>query len=202
LYYSYVKVNITFARFVVDILSMLLLLNAYTEHNANTSPAPWANRFLSTEKEQRFGDKSETDLFLKNQKLLIHFCMKKREDVTYMFFGNSKTKQIGWPVGKLDAIWSSSVRFFKQLSQGGVMSSYHNYVATYSGKKRQEAMWIHHFVILQLFHVKFRKLEDITFLHDNHSLLVCNFEDHEVQEFTDMYQYKPEFQYLWLGQRI
>ena len=68
------------------------------------------------------------------------------------------------------------------------MSSYHNYVATYSGKKRQEAMWIHHFVILQLFHVKFRKLEDITFLHDNHSLLVCNIEDHEVQESTDMYK--------------
>ena len=95
MYNSYVKVNITFARFVVDILSMLLLLNAYTEHNANTSPAPWANRFLSTEKEQRFGDKSEADWFIENQKLLIHFCMKQREDVTYIYFGLQTINKLG-----------------------------------------------------------------------------------------------------------
>jgi len=36
-----VKVNIRFAQFVIDYLSMVLLFDAYTEHNANTSRAPW-----------------------------------------------------------------------------------------------------------------------------------------------------------------
>ncbi len=79
---SSVKVNIMFAHFVVYFLSMLLLLDAYTEHNANSSPAPWGGKFLSTEKEVRFGNKSESDLFQENQKILVHFCMKQREDIS------------------------------------------------------------------------------------------------------------------------
>jgi hypothetical protein len=53
-----VKVNITFAQFVIDYLPMVLLFDVYTEHNANTSPAPWGGKYLSTEKEVRFGNKS------------------------------------------------------------------------------------------------------------------------------------------------
>jgi hypothetical protein len=60
---SSVKVDITFAQFVIDYLSMVLFFDAYTEHNATTSPAPWGGKFLSTEKEVRFGNKSESDMF-------------------------------------------------------------------------------------------------------------------------------------------
>jgi hypothetical protein len=70
---SSVKVKITFAHFVIDFLPMLLLFDAYTEHNANSSPALWKGKFLSTEKEVRFGNKSESDLFQENQKILILF---------------------------------------------------------------------------------------------------------------------------------
>jgi hypothetical protein len=72
----YVKVNITFAQFVIDYLSMVLLFDAYTEHNSNTPPAPWVGKFFSTEKEVRFENKSESDLFQENQKIPIHFCVK------------------------------------------------------------------------------------------------------------------------------
>jgi hypothetical protein len=62
-------VNITFAQFVIDFLSMVLLFDAYTEHNANSSPAPWEGKYLSLEKEVWFGNKSESDLFQENQKI-------------------------------------------------------------------------------------------------------------------------------------
>jgi hypothetical protein len=35
-----VEVNIMFAQFVIGYLSMVLLSDAYTDHNANTSPSP------------------------------------------------------------------------------------------------------------------------------------------------------------------
>jgi hypothetical protein len=41
---SFGKVNANFAHFVIDFLSLLLLFDAYTDHNANASPAPWAGR--------------------------------------------------------------------------------------------------------------------------------------------------------------
>jgi hypothetical protein len=85
-YYSSVKVNIRFAHFVVDCLFILLLFDACTEHNANSAPAPWGGKFLSTEKEVRFGNKSESNLFLENQKILIHFCMKQCEDMMWKYF--------------------------------------------------------------------------------------------------------------------
>jgi hypothetical protein len=46
---SFEKVNANFARFVIDFLSMLLLFDAYTDHNVNASPAPWAGRIFFNE---------------------------------------------------------------------------------------------------------------------------------------------------------
>jgi hypothetical protein len=66
---------------------MVLLYDAYTEHNAKTSPAPWGGKYLSTDKEVRFGNKSESDMFQENQKILIHFCMKQHADISWKLFG-------------------------------------------------------------------------------------------------------------------
>jgi hypothetical protein len=74
-------VNITFGQFVIDYLSMVLLFDAYTDHNTNSSPTPCQGKYLSTEKEVKFGNKSKSDLFQENQKILIHFCMTQREDI-------------------------------------------------------------------------------------------------------------------------
>jgi hypothetical protein len=61
-------VNITFAQFVIDYLYMVLLFDAYTYQNANYSPAPWGGKYLSTDKEVKFENKSESDMFQENQK--------------------------------------------------------------------------------------------------------------------------------------
>jgi hypothetical protein len=67
-------------------------------------------------------------------------------------------------MSNLDSLWGSSVRYFCQL-KAGVSSSYKDYQATYKGEKCKELMWIPHFVILQLFHPKFRMEKDIHFEH-------------------------------------
>ncbi len=101
--------NVTFAQFMIDYLSMVLLFDAYTDHNANSSPAPWGAKYLSTDKEVKFGNKSESDIFQESQKNLIHFCMNQPEDIARKFFGNKTRNQIGWPCKKIDAIWTLSV---------------------------------------------------------------------------------------------
>ena len=53
---------------MIDYLSMVLLFDAYTDHNANTSPSLWGAKYLSTDKEVKFGNKSESDMFQENQK--------------------------------------------------------------------------------------------------------------------------------------
>ncbi len=101
--------KITFAQFVIDYLSMVLLLDAYTYHNTNSSPATRGGKYLSTDKEVKFGNKSESDMFQENQKKLIHFCMNQHKDIAWNFFGNKTSNQIGWPCKKIDGIWTSSV---------------------------------------------------------------------------------------------
>jgi hypothetical protein len=75
-----------FAQFVTDYLSMVLLLDAYTDHNAQASPAPapWRGKYQSTDKEVMFGNKSESDMFQENQIILIHVCMNQRPDISWI----------------------------------------------------------------------------------------------------------------------
>jgi hypothetical protein len=181
---------------------MVLLFDAYTDHNANSSPAPWGGKYLSTNKEVKFGNKSESNKFQENQRNLIYFCMNQREDIAWKFFCNKKSNQIGWPCKKIDGIWTSSVWYAKQFTDGGIISSHQNYVDGYSGEKRKEAMWIHHFVMLQLFHPRYKTDEKIHYVHDNHSLFVHHFNHDEYQEHTNLYIDMPRFEYLWLGERI
>jgi hypothetical protein len=84
-----------FAQFVTDHLLMMLLFDAYTDHNASSSPAPWGSKYLSTDKEVKFGNKSESDMFQDNQKNLIHFCMNQHEDIAWKIFGIKTSNQIG-----------------------------------------------------------------------------------------------------------
>jgi hypothetical protein len=108
--------------------------------------------------------------------------MNQREDIAWNYFGNKTRNQIGWLCKKIDGIWSSSVQYVKQFTDGDIILSHQNYVDSYSGAKCKEAMWIHHFVILQLLHPKYKKIQQIHFVHDNHSLFVCHFNHGEDQE--------------------
>jgi hypothetical protein len=181
---------------------MVLLFEACTDHNANSSPANWGGKYLSTDKEVKFGNKSESDMFQQNQKNLIHFCVNQHEDIAWNFFGNKTSNQICWPCKKIDGIWISSVRYVKQFADGGIISSHQNYVDSYSGEKRKEAMWIHHFVILQHFHPKYKTIEKIHHVHDNHSLFVHHFNHDEHQENMNLYIDMSKFEYLLLSERI
>jgi hypothetical protein len=124
---------------------MLLLFDAFIYHNAQAAPAPWADRHLSIE---------EPHLFHQNQIVLVKFCLRQNEDQAWKLFGKKEFGTVGWTVSKLDSLWGSSVQYFCQF-KAGVSSSYKDYQATYKGEKCKELMWIHHFVILQLFHPKF-----------------------------------------------
>ena len=147
---------------------------------------------MSTVNQDEFGNKSEHDLFMENQRILIEFCMLQREDISWKLFGNKKLGQIGWAPKVLDTIWTSSVRFVKQFD-GGVCSSHQ------SGDKRNECMWIHHFVILQLFHPKFKLLENVNFLHKNHSKFVRCMNGDDMKKYKSIFHEVPTFNYLWLG---
>jgi hypothetical protein len=87
---------------------MVLLFDAYTDHDAKSSLAPWGHKYLSTDKGVKFGNKSESDMFQENQKTLINFCMNQCEDIAWNFFGNKTSNQLGWLCKKIDGIWTSS----------------------------------------------------------------------------------------------
>jgi hypothetical protein len=65
---SFGKDNTNFARFVINFLSILLLFDAYSDHNTNASPAPWAGRSFSM---------SEREMIQEIQLVLIKFCLKQ-----------------------------------------------------------------------------------------------------------------------------
>ncbi len=104
--------------------------------------------------------------------------------------------QIGWAPGKLDSIWTSSVHFVKQFYDGGVSSSHS------SDEKRNECMWIHHFVIFQLFHPKFRHCDDVNFLHENYSMFVRRFNSDDLKNYKSIFGKHPLFDYLRLGRFV
>ncbi len=85
---------------------MLLLFDAYSNCNANASPAPWAGRNFSM---------SEQEMIQESQLVLIKFCLKQNEVMALKFFGrttnNKKSCQMGWQVEELDNVWTASVRY-------------------------------------------------------------------------------------------
>jgi hypothetical protein len=159
------KVNASFAKFVVDFIAMSLLFDAFIYHNAQAAPALWAGRHLSIE---------EQNLFQQNQIVLVKFCLRLNEDQAWKLFGKKEFGTVGWTVSNLDSLWGSSVRYFCQF-KAGVSSSYKDYQATSKGEKHKELMWIHHFVILQLFHPKFCMEKDICFEHKNSGFFLHQF---------------------------
>jgi hypothetical protein len=183
------KVNASFAKFVADFIAMSLLFDAFIYHNAQAAPAPWAGRHLSIKRQ---------NLFQQNQILLVKFCLLRNEDQAWKLFGKKKFGTVGWTVSNLDSLWGSSVQYFCQF-KAGVSSSCRDYQATYKGEKSKELMWIHHFVILQLFHLKFCMEKDICFEHENSGLFLRQFTFDETQEYMSLFHDSPRYEWLWLG---
>jgi hypothetical protein len=123
-----------------------------------------------------------------NRLVLIKFCLKQNEDMVWKLFGanNKKSRQLGWQVGELDNLRTGSVRNVSKF-KSGITSLYKDYQDTNKGDKRKGSIWIHHFVISQLFHPKILKIESAEFLHDNHSSFVRQFITNKQQEYTNIF---------------
>jgi hypothetical protein len=104
-------------------------------------------------------------------------------------------QEVRW-VGLVRKVMKYGHQVFDMLNSSlmVIISSHQNYVDSESGEKQKEAMWIHHFVILQLFHPKYQKVQNINFVHDNHSLFVRHFYHDEDQEYTNLYEDTPRFE--------
>ncbi len=74
---------------------MLLLFDAFIDHNAQAAPAPWACRKLSIK---------EQNLFQQNQIVSVKFCLRQNEDQSWKLFGTRKFGQLGWSVSDLDSL--------------------------------------------------------------------------------------------------
>ncbi len=186
---SFGRVDASFAKFVLDFLAMSLLFDSFCYYNAQAAPAPWAGRHLSMD---------EQHLFQQNQIVIIKFCLQQNEDVAWKLFGKRELGTVGWNVSNLDSLWGKSVRYVCQL-KAGVCSSYRDYSATYKGEKRKEMMWIHHFVILQLFHPKFCNEKDVCFQHEDSTMFLCKITLEETQQYINLYNDSPRYEWLWLG---
>jgi hypothetical protein len=92
---------------------MVLLFDAYTDHNAQASPAPWGGKYLSADNEVKFGNKSESDMFQENQKVLFLFCMNEHKDIACKCFGNKKEIRL---VGRVRKLMEYGIRVFGMLN--------------------------------------------------------------------------------------
>jgi hypothetical protein len=186
---SFGKVNANFAHFlVIDFLSILLLFDAYTDHNVNASPAPWAGRNFSM---------SEREMIQKNQLVLIMFCLKQHECMAWKSFGTNKHRQLGWQVGECDSLLSASVRCVSKFKSN--IFCVLGLSRHIQGREEEGVNVDSQLLILPFFHPKFLKIDSPAFLHDNHSSFVCQFTTNKLQEYTYIFEEFPNYNWLWLG---
>jgi hypothetical protein len=118
------------------------------------------------------------------------------------YFVNEKTGDVGRGGVDLDRLWSTSNKFYHQF-RACIVSSFKSYKDNYTGEKKEQKLWIHHFVILQLFHPLFRFYpgdgSPISFSDDNHNLFVQRISDRHIQLYIKIYGDTPNFSWIWLG---
>ncbi len=178
------KVDASFAIFVVDFIAMLLLIDAFIYHNAQSAPALWAGRHVSIDKQ---------NLFQQNRTDLVKFCLRQNEDQAWRLFGQRQFGTVDWAVSNLVSLWGSSVQYCHQL-KADFSSTYKDYQATYKGEKCKELMWIHHFGILQLIHPKFCMKKDIRFENKNSGLFLRQYTLDETEEYMNHFHGTPRYE--------
>jgi hypothetical protein len=117
---------------------------------------------------------------------------------------NEKTGDVGTGCCELDKLWSTSTKFSRQLKVG-IVSSFESYKDSYIEDKKKQKLWIHHLVILQLFHPLFRfypgdDSAEIDFHDDNHHLFIAKMNEDQIKMYIKTYGETPNFSWLWLGE--
>ncbi len=145
---SFGKPNTMFAWFVIEFLSMLILFDTFINHCSLVAPMPFTDVALTAE---------QSEMFLHNKNILIKFCLEHDNSNVSNYFVNEKTgdTKSGKNTNDMNKLWSTSTKYHRQL-QAGIVSSFESYKDSYTGDKKVQKLWIHHFVILQLFHPLFR----------------------------------------------
>jgi hypothetical protein len=181
------KPNRMFAWFVIDYLSMCILFDAFIEHCSLVAPMPYKNVPMSVE---------HISMILCNKQILIKFCLGQGNSWAEKYFVNEKTSHVGRGCLDLDKLWSTSTKFYRQLN-AGIVSSFESYKDSYIGDKKEQKLWIHHFVILQLFHSLFRfypeDYSEIPFTDSNHNLFVVKISEEKVKTYIQHYGDLPKF---------
>ena len=194
---SFGKPNYMFAWFVIDFLSMLILFDTFIDHRSLVAPKPFTNVALTD---------NQSKMFQHNKKILIKFCLEHGNSTVSDYFVNKKTGDIntGKNINDLNKLWGTSTKYHRQL-QAGIVSSFQSYKDSYTGDKKVQKLWIHHFVILQLFHPLFRfypgedNNEAIVFLNENHKQFVAQIDDDQMELYIKTHDDNPNFSWLWLG---
>ncbi len=198
-YNSIGKPNSMFAWFVIDFLSMLILFDAFLDHRSLVAPAPYVGGSLSDH---------HMLMFLHNKKILIKFALEQGLSASsaVKYFVNQKTGEVGKGCQDLTSLWASSTKFYRQF-KAGIVSSFESYKDSYIGEKKSQKLWIHHFVILQLFHPLFRFYPgddsagvDIKFINDNHHLFVAQMNKEQLKMYMNIHGETPNYSWLWLGE--
>ena len=194
---SFGKPNSMFAWFVIDFLSMLILFDTFIDHRSLVAPMPFTDVALTD---------NPSKMFLHNKNILIKFCLEHGNSMVRDYFVNKKTGDIntGKNINDLNKLWGTSTKYHRQL-QAGIVSSFQSYKDSYTGDKKVQKLWIHHFVILQLFHPLFRfypgedNNEAIVFLNENHKQFVAQIDDDQMELYIKNHDDNPNFSWLWLG---
>jgi hypothetical protein len=167
-YNSIGKPNHMFAWFVIDFLSMSILFDTVIDHCSLLAPMPFKKVPLS---------EAHVAILVHNKQILIKFCLSQGASRVDKYFVNEKTGDVARGCVDLDRLWSTSTKFYCQFC-AGIVSSFKSYKDSYTGEKKEQKLWIHHFVILQLFHPLFcfnpGDGSPISFSDDNHNLYVEN----------------------------
>jgi hypothetical protein len=137
---SFGKPNSMFAWFVIDFLSMLILFDTFIDHRSLVAPMPFTDVALTA---------IQSEMFLHNKNILIKFCLEHGNSNVSNYFVNEKTGDIktGKNTNDMNKLWGTSTKYHRQL-QPGIVYSFESYKYSYTGDKKVQKLWIHHFVIL------------------------------------------------------
>ncbi len=125
---------------------MSMLFDSFIDHRLLVAPMLYKKTPLSEE---------HAGMLVHNKHILIKFCLGQGFSRINIYFLNEKTGDAGRGGVDLDKLWSTSTKFYCQLN-AGIISSFESYSNSYTSLKKKQRLWIHHFMILQLFHPLFR----------------------------------------------
>ena len=170
-----------------------ILFDSFIHHRSLVAPMLFKKVPLSEE---------HCAMFVHSKHILIKFCLGQGLSRVDIFFLNEKTGDAGRGGVDLDKLWSAFTKFYCQL-HARIVSYFESYTDSYTSLKKEQKLWIHHIVILQLFHPLFCYYPgeecDFEFKDNNHNLFVERMTDVHLETYTKMYGDSPNYSWVWMG---